>query len=91
MPSLVEIISPSLVLSLTLAVLWATLWFVWRGQTAGDWVIDVLAALLGFAAGQLLAELLKSPLPAIGETRVIEGTLLALLALWLVDRWRRQR
>ena len=49
-------------------------------------MVDVLAALLGFGAGQLIGWWLGLPLPAIGQVRVVEGVLLALLALWLVSR-----
>lgn len=84
------LIHPSLILSTVLALLWAALWFAWRGRTARDWAIATLAALLGFGAGQLVGSLLDLPLPAIGEVRVIEGTLFCWLALLLVDRTRRR-
>ncbi len=69
-----------------LAVLLATVWYAWRGGGLRAWVVDVLAALLGFGAGQLIGWWLNLPLPAVGQVRVIEGALLALLALWLVSR-----
>ncbi len=81
---------PSLILSTVLAVLWAALWFAWRGRTARDWAIATLAALLGFGAGQLAGSLLGLPLPTIGQVRVIEGTLFCWLALLLIDRTRRR-
>ena len=80
---------PSLLLSTVLAVLLGTLWFVWRGRTLRDWIIDVLAALLGFGLGQLVGSLLGLGVPVIGEVRVVEGSLFALLALWLTQRIRR--
>jgi uncharacterized membrane-anchored protein len=82
------LLPPSLVLSTVLAVLLGTLWFVWRGRTLRDWVIDVLAALLGFGLGQLVGWLLGLGLPTIGEVRVVEGSLFAVLALWLTQRLR---
>jgi len=80
---------PSLILSTLLSLLWATLWFAWRGHGWRDWLIDVLVALLGFGIGQMLGVALGLPVPAIGGVRVVEGTLGAWLALWLVHRWRR--
>lgn len=86
MTGFAEFIPPSLVLSSLLAVLLATLWYLWRGGGLRAWVVDVLAALLGFGAGQLVGWWLNLPLPSVGQVRVIEGALFALLALWLVSR-----
>lgn len=86
MTSFSEFLAPSLILSTMLAVLLATVWYAWRGGGLRAWVVDVLAALLGFGAGQLIGWWLNLPLPAVGQVRVIEGALLALLALWLVSR-----
>lgn len=81
-----EFLPPSLILSTVLAVLLATLWYIWRGGGLRAWVVDVLAALLGFGLGQLVGWWLDPPLPSVGQVRVIEGVLFALLALWLVSR-----
>lgn len=86
MPPVLNFLAPSLVLSTVLAVLWATLWFVWRGRTLRDWALAVLAALLGFGLGQLAGGLLGLPLPTVGAVRVVEGTLLCWLVLWLLHR-----
>lgn len=83
------LLPPSLILSTLLAVLLGTLWFVWRGRTLRDWIIDLLAALLGFGLGQLVGWLLGLGLPTMGQVRVVEGVLFALLALWLTQRLRR--
>lgn len=90
MNALLDVLSPAFVLSTLLALMWATLWFVWRGGGWRGWLLDVLAALLGFGAGQLAAVLLRSPLPAVGQAHVIEGTVGSWLTLWLVD-WLRKR
>jgi uncharacterized membrane-anchored protein len=89
MPPFPDFLPPSLILSTLLAVLLGTLWFVWRGRKLRDWIIDVLAALLGFGLGQLLGWLLGVGLPTVGEVRVVEGSLFAVLALWLTQRLRR--
>lgn len=80
---------PTLVLSTLLSLLWATLWFLWRGGGWRDWLIDVLVALLGFGVGQLLGQALGLPTPTVGSVQVIEGTLVAWLALWIAQRVRR--
>jgi uncharacterized membrane-anchored protein len=89
MPPFPDFLPPSLILSTLLAVLLGTLWFVWRGRRLADWIIDVLAALLGFGLGQLVGWLLGLGLPTVGEVRVVEGSLFAVLALWLTQRLRR--
>jgi hypothetical protein len=89
MPPFPDFLPPSLILSTLLAVLLGTLWFVWRGRTLRDWIIDVLAALLGFGLGQLVGWLLGLGLPTVGEVRVVEGSMFAVLALWLTQRLRR--
>ena len=81
---------PSLILSTVLSLIWATLWFFWRGGGWRDWLIDVLVALLGFGIGQLLGLAIGLPVPAIGGVRVVEGTLGAWLALWIAQRLRRR-
>lgn len=85
MTGFTDFIPPSLVLSSVLAVLLATLWYIWRGGGLRAWVVDVLAALLGFGAGQLVGWWLSLPLPSVGQVRVVEGALFALLVLWLVS------
>ena len=89
MPPFPDFLAPSLILSTLLALLWGTLWFVWRGRTLAYWTIAVLAALLGFGLGQLVGWLLGLGLPTIGEVRVVEGSLFAVLVLWLTQRLRR--
>lgn len=79
---------PSLILTVLLSLLWATLWFFWRGKGWKEWLIDVLVAFLGFGLGQLLGQALGLPIPAIGGVHAVEGTLVAWLALWLAQRLR---
>ena len=83
-----DLIPPSLILSVLVALLIATLWFTWRGGRARDWVFDVLAAVAGFGLGQLAGTVLNWTLFQVGEVRIVLGTLSALLALWLVRRAR---
>ena len=79
---------PSLILSTLLSLLWATLWFAWRGGGWRDGLIHGLVALVGFGIGQMLGVALGLPVPGIGGVRVVEGTLCAWLALWIVQRLR---
>jgi hypothetical protein len=89
MQAMIDLIPPSLVLSTLLALIWATAWFVWHGGRGLDWLLDILVATLGFGAGQLLAGLVRLPLPAVGEVNVVQGTLVCWLLLWLFRRRRR--
>jgi len=77
---------PSLLLSTLLSLIWATGWFIWRGGNGRHWLGDALVALLGFGAGQLAGWLLDLPVPAVGNVRVVEGTLLSWASLWLLRR-----
>ena len=87
--ALIHFIPPSLVLSVVVALIIATLWFAWRGGRPRDWVFDILAAMVGFGLGQLAGAVLGWTLFQVGEVRVLLGTLSALVTLWLVRRARR--
>ena len=62
---------------------------VWRRPDVAEWALGVPAAPLGFGLGQLVGWLLGLGLPTIGEVRVVEGSLFAVLVLWLTQRLRR--
>lgn len=53
---------------------------------AGRSALSLLpAGLLGFALGNLLASLFRSPLPGLGDVHVIEASAMAWLALLLMN------
>lgn len=74
-------VAPSLLLSLLLSVVYASLFHLWRGRNLREFVLYLLAACVGFGAGQLAGALIRLPVLQIGEVHVVEATAGALLAL----------
>lgn len=74
-------IAPSLLLSLLLSVAYASLFHLWRGRGLRDYLIYLIAAIVGFGAGQLMGALIRLPMLQIGEVHMIEATVGALLGL----------
>lgn len=80
------LLSPSLVLSGLLASLYGAVFhFIW-GKTWRELALYLVAALVGFAAGQAIFDSLGFSLYRIGEVRVIESTIVSWGCLF-VARW----
>lgn len=83
-------IPPFVLYSFVLASAWGLLFYLVAGRHG--WVgllVYWLAALLGFALGQTLATALGISLLPLGQVNVAEGSLFALLALFLLRAaWR---
>lgn len=75
------VIAPALVLGLALSMAYAALLHLWKGRSLRDLVAYQIAAVGGFAVGQLVGLLLQMPLPRIGQVHIIEATIFAWLAL----------
>ncbi len=85
------ILSPALWLSVLLGAIYGALFALWRG---GGWlqaVRDVVAGVVGFGVGQLLATLLPLPSPQVGEAHLLWGSIFAVLALLVGRRFWRPR
>ncbi len=78
--------TPALVFSLILASIYAAVFYVWQGRRLRDLVFYWLAAVIGFAAGQVAGQWLNLIPWTIGQVQVVEGSLLALLFLFIA-RW----
>ncbi|HSJ57479.1 MAG TPA: hypothetical protein VLC95_09880 [Anaerolineae bacterium] len=83
--------APALVLGVTLASVYALLFHLWKGEGLGrkgwrDLLFMWLAAVVGFASGQLVGQLWGFIPWTIGQIHIIEATLVALLFL-IVARW----
>lgn len=74
-------VAPSLLLSLLLSVVYASLFHLWRGRSLRDFVVFLIAAIAGFGAGQLAGALIRLPMLQVGEVHLIEATVGALLGL----------
>ncbi len=81
--------APALLFSLLLATLYAALFHLIVGRRVRDLGFFWLAAVVGFSAGQLVGMQLRLVPWTIGEVRVVEGTIIAVLFL-LLARWLRQ-
>ena len=80
---------PALLLSLVLASVYATVFYLWQGRRLRDLLFFWLASVIGFASGHLVGVIWDFVPWTIGQVHVIEGTIVALLLL-LIARWLRQ-
>lgn len=83
------LLSPALLLSLVIALLYAALFHLWQGRTLRDLGIFALAALAGFAVGQEVGQLLYGPLlkwQLVGQVHVLVASLFTWLALFIAKR-----
>ncbi len=81
--------TPALVFSLILASVYAALFHLWQSRKLRDLPFFWLAAVIGFASGQLAGQMLDVIPWTIGEVHIIEATLVAFLFL-AIARWIRQ-
>jgi hypothetical protein len=75
------VFSPGLWLSVLLAVIYSLLFSTWRWAGWGQLGRDVLAGLLGFAAGQLIGTLVGVDWGRIGQVQLLFGTAGAVASL----------
>jgi hypothetical protein len=80
---------PALVLSLVLASIYAAGFHLWLGRNLRDLIFFWLAAVVGFASGQVVGQFLDLVPWTLGEVHIIEATVLAFLFL-IIARWLRQ-
>jgi len=80
------LLSPSFVFSFLLATLYGAVFhFIW-GKRWRDLAVYWIVALLGFAIGQIVFDLLGFSTYVIGEVRVVESTVVCWVCLF-VARW----
>jgi uncharacterized membrane protein YfcA len=78
--------SPALLTALVLASVYAILFHLVLGRNLRDLLFFWLASVVGFFTGQLVGQFLDvSPL-TVGQLRIVEATLVAILFL-LLARW----
>ncbi|MGD2206824.1 MAG: hypothetical protein PVH17_08605 [Anaerolineae bacterium] len=78
--------TPMLVLSLLLASAYAVAFHLWIGRRWRDLLFFWLAAMVGFATGQVAGQMLEIIPWTIGQVHVVEATLVVFLFLALA-RW----
>ena len=77
---------PALILSLIIASAYGALFHVWKGKTAKDLLIYLIAGLTGFGLGQLVGKTLGLGIFMIGEVHVVEASLICWLILFIA-KW----
>lgn len=77
---------PLLTLSLVIATLYAALFHLLRGRTLQELLIYWVAAVAGFACGQLVASALSWPDIRIGELHLVAASLASWLFLVFAQR-----
>lgn len=80
--------SPSLVLWLILSTLYAAAFHILVGQSWRELFVYLLASLVGFVGGQLLALVVGWPDIVIGQIRLVSSFLGSLLGILLARRLR---
>jgi hypothetical protein len=78
--------SPSLLLSLLIAEIYAALFHLWRGRSLRELPLYLIAAPIGFALGQLAGNAIGLNTFMIGPLHVVEASLASWLMLF-VARW----
>ncbi|MFQ5613709.1 MAG: hypothetical protein ACE5H9_16415 [Anaerolineae bacterium] len=78
--------SPYLLLSLLFGGIYGAAFHVWKGQSARDLALYLVAGVLGFGLGQLVGNQLGFNLFLIGPVHVVEATLTSWLVLF-VTKW----
>jgi hypothetical protein len=81
--------APALIMSLVLATAYAAAFHLWQGRSLRDLLFFWLAAVVGFASGQVAGYLADLVPWTIGQVHIIEATLVAFLFLFMA-RWLRQ-
>lgn len=78
--------SPTLLLSALIASIYGALFHVWRGRSFRDLPLYLIASGLGFALGQLIANLIGLDIFTIGPIHIIEASL-GSWAMLFIARW----
>ena len=80
------LLSPALLLSLVIALIYAALFHLWQGRTLRDLGVFALAAVVGFAAGQGVGQLTHFEWLVVGQVHMVEGSLFSWMALLIANR-----
>ncbi len=78
--------SPIFLVGSLVATFWAALFHFLLGKKLTDLILYWFIALIGFAVGQAMAEILGLHVLLLGQVHILEGTLACWIAM-LVARW----
>jgi hypothetical protein len=85
------VLSPALWLCVLFGVIYSVLFTLWRGGGFRQLLRDLVAGVLGFGMGQLVASFLHLTILRVGEVHMLWGSLGAVLALLIGRRYWRPR
>ena len=85
------VLSPALWLCVVFGVIYSLLFTLWRGGGFRQLLRDLVAGILGFGVGQVIASVLHLPTLRVGEVHLLWGSLFAVLALLICRRYWRPR
>lgn len=80
--------TPALLIAFLLASIYAVLFHLWLGRNLRDLLAFWLAALIGFAVGQVTGQIWGFVPWTVGQVHILEATLISFLFL-VVARWLR--
>jgi len=84
-------LSPTLWLCVVFGLVYGVLFTLWRGSGWVQLARDAAVGVLGFAAGQLLASVLRLPAVKVGEVHLLWGSLASVFSLLVGRRLLRPR
>jgi len=82
-------IPPAAAMIVLLATIYGALFHLWKGKTWSDLGRSIIAAILGFTVGQILALLFHLTIMRLGQVHLIEGSLFAWLFMFAIAWLRR--
>jgi hypothetical protein len=85
------LLNPTLLLGLLLSIGYAALFHLWTGRTVRDLTLYLIASLLGFGLGQWAGQSTGLDLFRIGQLHILETTVGAFLALFIVRTLNLER
>ncbi len=83
------VLSPAVWLCIVFGVVYGLLFTLWRGGGWRQLLRDIVAGLLGFGLGQLLASFLHLPTVRVGEVHLLWGSAFAVIALLIARHYWR--
>lgn len=80
------LLSPTLLLSLVVALIYAALFHLWQGRSLRDLAGYIVAAVAGFAMGQIVGLQTNWSWLDIGQVNMVEASLASWIALFIAKR-----
>jgi hypothetical protein len=77
---------PELLLILLIGGIYGALFYLWRGKSFRDLLVYILTAIVGFALGHVVGEIINLDVFTIGRLHVVEATLVS-WGLMFIGSW----